>query len=149
MCPESIFSYISRRLYFEAVHAFEVLADPVRRRILELLAWDERSAGELGTAIQGEFGISQPAVSHHLRVLRETGFATVVPEGTRRRYAVAPDRLREIDDWLGHFRRFWEQRLDALGTELARGRREHRGDAGSGPAGGGRPRPPTDDRKEP
>ncbi|MFF8385989.1 ArsR/SmtB family transcription factor [Streptomyces kanasensis] len=129
------------------MHAFEVLADPVRRRILELLAWDEQSAGELGTAIRGEFGISQPAVSHHLRVLRETGFATVNPEGTRRRYAVSPDRLREVDDWLGHFRRFWEQRLDALGTELVRGRRERLdGDGAAAPPGGGGPR--TNDGKE-
>ena len=73
--------------------------------------------------VGGEFGISQPAVSQHLRVLRENGFATVRPEGTRRLYAVDPTGVRRVDDWLEQFRGFWEQRLDALGTELKRGRR--------------------------
>ncbi len=108
------------------MHAFDVLGDPVRRRILELLAEGERSAGEIGAIVQEEFGISQPGVSQHLRVLRESGFATVRAEGTRRLYAVDPAPLREVDNWLDHFRRFWNQRLDALGTELARGRRERR-----------------------
>ncbi|GII32844.1 ArsR/SmtB family transcription factor [Planotetraspora mira] len=108
------------------MHAFDVLGDPVRRRILELLADGERSAGEIGTIVQGEFGISQPGVSQHLRVLRESGFATVRAAGTRRLYAVDPAPLREVDIWLEHFRRFWTQRLDALGTEVARGRRARR-----------------------
>ncbi|WP_204048677.1 ArsR/SmtB family transcription factor [Microbispora siamensis] len=108
------------------MHAFDVLGDPVRRRILELLAEGERSAGEIGAIVQEEFGISQPAVSQHLRVLRESGFTTVRAEGTRRLYAVDPTPLREVDTWLDHFRSFWNQRLDALGTELARGRRERR-----------------------
>jgi DNA-binding transcriptional ArsR family regulator len=105
------------------VHAFDVLGDPVRRRILELLAEGERSAGELGAVVQEEFGISQPGVSNHLRVLREHGFATARAEGTRRLYAVDPAPLQEVDMWLERYRRFWSQRLDALGTELARGRR--------------------------
>nr|WP_197354580.1 metalloregulator ArsR/SmtB family transcription factor [Streptomyces bathyalis] len=109
-----------------AVHALDVLGDPVRRRILELLADGERTSGAVGAVIQAEFGISQPAVSQHLRVLRETGFASVRPEGTRRLYAVEPAPLREVDTWLERFRGFWEQRLDALGTELARGKRERR-----------------------
>jgi DNA-binding transcriptional ArsR family regulator len=108
------------------VHAFDVLGDPVRRRILELLADRELSAGEVTAAIQAEFGISQPAVSQHLRVLREHGFATVRADGARRLYAVDAAPLREVDVWLETFRRFWEQRLDALGTELRRGRRERR-----------------------
>jgi len=108
------------------VHAFDVLGDPVRRRILELLADGERSAGELGAVVQEEFGISQPGVSNHLRVLREHGFATVRAEGTRRLYAVDPAPLQEVDMWLERYRRFWSQRLDALGTELARGRRRRR-----------------------
>ncbi|MBD3142203.1 ArsR/SmtB family transcription factor [Microbispora bryophytorum] len=108
------------------MHAFDVLGDPVRRRILELLAEGERSAGEIGSIVQEEFGISQPGVSQHLRVLRESGFATVRAEGTRRLYAVDLAPLREVDTWLDHFRRFWNQRLDALGTELARGKRERR-----------------------
>ncbi|MCW2878653.1 MAG: putative transcriptional regulator, ArsR family [Sphaerisporangium sp.] len=108
------------------MHAFDVLGDPVRRRILELLADGERSAGEIGTVVQGEFGISQPGVSQHLRVLRDNGFTTVRAEGTRRLYAVDPAPLREVDLWLENFRRFWSMRLDALGTELVRGRRERR-----------------------
>jgi DNA-binding transcriptional ArsR family regulator len=108
------------------VHAFDVLGDPVRRRILELLADGELSSGAITEVIRGEFGISQPAVSQHLRVLRENGFATVRADGARRLYAVDSPALREIDMWLERFRRFWDQRLDALGTELARGRREHR-----------------------
>jgi DNA-binding transcriptional ArsR family regulator len=108
------------------VHAFDVLGDPVRRRILELLATGEQPSGEVSSVIQAEFGISQPAVSQHLRVLRESGFASVRAEGTRRFYAVASAPLREVDAWLDRFRGFWDQRLDALGTELARGRRERR-----------------------
>jgi DNA-binding transcriptional ArsR family regulator len=106
------------------VHAFDVLGDPVRRRILELLADGEQAAGEVGATIRQEFGISQPAVSQHLRVLRDNGFATVRAAGTRRLYAVDPAPLREIDRWLQRYRAFWDMRLDALGTELARGRRQ-------------------------
>ena len=105
------------------VHAFDVLGDPVRRRILELLADGERPAGEVSAIVQAEFGISQPGVSQHLRVLRENGFATVRADGARRLYAVDPAPLREIDAWLDRYRRFWSQPLDALATELARGRR--------------------------
>ena len=108
------------------VHAFDVLGDPVRRRILELLADGERSAGEVSAVIREEFGISQPAVSQHLRVLREGGFAVVRAEGTRRLYAVESAPLREIDAWLDRFRRFWTPHLDALATEIARGRRARR-----------------------
>jgi len=110
------------------VHAFDVLGDPVRRRILELLADGEQTSGAVTEVIRAEFGISQPAVSQHLRVLRDSGFATVRAEGTRRLYAVEPAPLREIDVWLDRFRRFWNQRLDALATELARGRRARRTD---------------------
>ena len=105
------------------MHAFDVLGDPVRRRLLELLATGEQSAGELTAIAQSEFGISQPAVSQHLRVLRESGFATVTASGTRRLYALDPSPLRAVDAWLHPYRRFWDQRLDALDTELARGRR--------------------------
>ena len=105
------------------MHAFDILGDPTRRRILQLLADGERSAGDVTAVIQAEFGISQAAVSQHLRVLRENGFASVRPEGTRRLYAVDGEPLRSVDEWLEQFRRFWEQPLDALATELARGRR--------------------------
>lgn len=108
------------------MNAFDVLGDPIRRRILELLADGERSAGEIGAVVQREFGISQPAVSLHLRVLRDSGFATVRPKGTRRLYAVDPAPLREVDLWLERYRRLWTPRLDALATELARGKRERR-----------------------
>jgi DNA-binding transcriptional ArsR family regulator len=108
------------------VHAFDVLGDPVRRRILELLAEGERSAGAVTDVVRAEFGITQPAVSQHLRVLRDHGFATVRPEGTRRLYAVAPDALDEVDQWVEGFRRRWAQPLDALATELTRGRRNDR-----------------------
>jgi DNA-binding transcriptional ArsR family regulator len=111
------------------VHAFDVLGDPVRRRILELLADGEHSSGELTEVVQAEFGISQPAVSQHLKVLRDSGFATVRPDGTRRLYAVDAAPFRELDDWLEPFRTFWNQRLDSLATELARGKRERRLDA--------------------
>jgi DNA-binding transcriptional ArsR family regulator len=73
--------------------------------------------------IADEFGISQPAVSMHLRVLRESGFASTRAEGARRIYALEPAPLAEVDAWLAQFRMFWEQRLDALGTEVARGKR--------------------------
>jgi DNA-binding transcriptional ArsR family regulator len=106
------------------MHAFDVLGDPVRRRILELLAAAERSSGAISAVIQEEFGITQPAVSMHLRVLRDNGFATVRAEGARRLYAVDTGPLQEVDAWLEHFRGFWTQHLDALATELARGRRE-------------------------
>jgi DNA-binding transcriptional ArsR family regulator len=112
------------------VHAFDILGDPTRRRIIELLADGELSSGDIGAAIQREFGISQPAVSQHLRVLRENGFATVRAVGTRRLYAVEPEPLRAVDAWLDDFRQFWSQPLDALATELARGRRERRLAAG-------------------
>ena len=105
------------------MHAFDVLGDPVRRRILELLADGERAAGDIGDVVQDEFGITQPAVSQHLRVLRENGFANVRAEGARRLYAVSVAPLREVDEWLERYRRFWNQHLDALSTELARGKR--------------------------
>ena len=108
------------------VHAFDVLGDPVRRRILELLADGEMTSGGVSDVIRDEFGISQPAVSQHLRVLREAGFATVRPEGARRLYAVSAEPLRDVDDWLGRFRRFWTPHLDALETEIARGKRQRR-----------------------
>jgi DNA-binding transcriptional ArsR family regulator len=108
------------------VHAFDVLGDPVRRRILELLSTGERSSGAITEVIRSEFGISQPGVSQHLRVLREAGFATVRAEGARRVYAVEPGPLREVDGWLDHFRAFWTPHLDALDTEIARGRRRRR-----------------------
>jgi DNA-binding transcriptional ArsR family regulator len=102
------------------MHAFDVLGDPVRRRILELLADGECPSGEVVEVISAEFGIGQPAVSMQLKVLRESGFAHVRAEGRRRLYAIDSTPLAQVDAWLSPFRHFWEQRLDALGTELRR-----------------------------
>ena len=108
------------------MHAFDVLGDPVRRRILELLAVSEHASGEVVDVIQAEFGISQAAVSQHLKVLRESGFASVRPEGARRVYQLDTAPLRDVDDWLGRFRGFWTHKLDALATEVERGKRRRR-----------------------
>jgi DNA-binding transcriptional ArsR family regulator len=108
------------------MHAFDVLGDPVRRRILELLAGGEHSSGDIVVAVQREFGITQSAVSQHLRVLRDSGFASVRIDGPRRIYSVETAPLREVDHWLDRFRAFWEPRLEALATEIARGKRKRR-----------------------
>ena len=105
------------------MHAFDVLRDPVRRRILELLAREEHPAGAVADVIRREFGITQAAVSQHLKVLRDSGFATVRIDGARRIYTVDPEPLRDVDAWLARFRRFWEPKLDALETEIERGKR--------------------------
>jgi DNA-binding transcriptional ArsR family regulator len=109
------------------MHAFEVLADPVRRRILELLAEGERSSGDVTAIVQAEFGLTQSAVSQHLKVLRDSDFATVRIDGARRIYAVQGAVLREVDVWLDRFRAFWAPKLEALATEVARGKRERKG----------------------
>ena len=106
------------------MHAFDVLGDPVRRRILELLARKEHASGEVVDVIQAEFGITQSAVSQHLKVLRDSGFANVRVDGSRRIYALDAAPLAQVDAWLDHFRSFWTHRLDALATEIARGKRE-------------------------
>jgi DNA-binding transcriptional ArsR family regulator len=117
------------------MHAFDVLGDPVRRRILELLASGESSSGEIVAVIQREFGITQAAVSQHLKVLRESGFASVRAAGARRIYAIDPQPFQEVDAWLDHFRHFWAHRLDALATEIARGKRKRRRPPATGDAG--------------
>jgi DNA-binding transcriptional ArsR family regulator len=108
------------------MHAFDVLGDAVRRRILELLVDGEQTSGAVTATIRDEFGISQPAVSQHLKVLRDAGFVRVRADGARRLYTLDAEPLHAVDRWLAPFKRFWEQRLDALGTELARGKRERR-----------------------
>lgn len=108
------------------MHAFDVLGDPVRRRILELLAEGEHRSGEIVEVIRKEFGITQAAVSQHLRVLRDSGFASVRVDGQRRIYAVDTQPLRAVDDWLDRFRSFWEPKLGALETEIARGKKKRR-----------------------
>lgn len=108
------------------MHAFEVLSDPVRRRILELLGRQEMTSGEVVAAIGAEFGITQAAVSQHLKVLRENCFARVQADAQRRRYSVDGAGLKVVNEWVGQFSGFWEPKLDALETEIARGKRERR-----------------------
>jgi DNA-binding transcriptional ArsR family regulator len=110
------------------MHAFDVLGDPVRRRLLELLAESERSSGDMVAVVQAEFGITQSAVSQHLKVLRDAGFATVRIDGPRRIYAVEAAPMREVDAWLDRFRMFWTPKLEALATEVARGKRRRKAD---------------------
>ena len=93
---------------------FHVLAEPTRRRILDLLREDERPVGELVTKLR----ISQPGVSKHLRVLREAGLVEVRHDAQRRLYRVRPEPLAEIDQWLEPYRRLWASRLDALERHL-------------------------------
>lgn len=109
------------------MHAFDVLGDPVRRRILELLAEGQRSSGEVVDVIRAEFGISQAAVSQHLKVLRESGFATVDIDGARRIYTLDATPMQQVDDWLGHFRGFWTHKMESLATEVSRGKKKKPG----------------------
>ena len=104
------------------MHAFDILGDPVRRRILELLVHGESSAGAITDAIQKEFGITQAGISQHLRALRESGFVRVRVDGTRRIYSVDSKPLEEIDAWIDQFRGFWKHHLNALTGEIARGK---------------------------
>ncbi len=108
------------------MHAFEVLSDPVRRRILELLRRREMASGEVVEVIQKEFGITQAGVSRHLKVLRENGFAQVRGDAQRRLYSMDTAGLQQIDRWVAPFRDSWEPKLDALATEIARGKRDRR-----------------------
>ena len=94
--------------------SFDLLSDPNRRRLLDELRQGERSVGELVERL----GLSQPAVSKQLRVLRESGLATVRVDAQRRIYRLEPDGLREVDEWLAPFREFWEGRLDAMERTL-------------------------------
>jgi len=102
------------------VQTLSALADPIRLQIVEMLAERERDAGELASA----FPVSRPAVSRHLRVLRQAGLVQVRPEAQRRVYVLDPRPLEDLAQWLDRYRQFWGQRLDALETELARGRRQ-------------------------
>ena len=104
------------------MHPFTVLGDPVRRRLVEVLAGGERSAGELVEVVGAEFGIGQSAVSQQLQVLRENGFASVRAEGRRRFYALEPQPLATIGAWLQHYSAFWASALDELALEVERGR---------------------------
>jgi DNA-binding transcriptional ArsR family regulator len=96
------------------MQVFEALADPTRRRIVELLAEEERSVGEVAS----HFQVSRPAVSRHLRVLREAGVVNARGDAQRRIYRLDPKALGQAEDWLARRREFWEQRLDALAAHL-------------------------------
>ena len=98
----------------------EVLAEPTRLRIVELLAEGERSAGEIAS----HFDTSRPGISRHLRVLREHGLVRAREDAQRRLYSLDPAPLEELDEWLQRYRRFWSNRLDALDTEIHRRRKE-------------------------
>ncbi|HEY7269936.1 MAG TPA: metalloregulator ArsR/SmtB family transcription factor [Dehalococcoidia bacterium] len=106
---------------------FEAVAEPTRRAVLDLLALRERSAGELVAAFPA---LTQPAVSRHLRILRESALVDVHPDGTKRVYSLRPAALAELDRWLDTYRRFWADRLDDLEDHLdakaARARAEKR-----------------------
>jgi DNA-binding transcriptional ArsR family regulator/catechol 2,3-dioxygenase-like lactoylglutathione lyase family enzyme len=103
------------------MHPFTVVADPVRRRIVELLAGGERTAGEVVQAVGGEFGIGQSAVSQQLKLLREHGFARVHAAGARRIYALEPAAVGAMDAWIRAVSGFWSDRLEDLAAEV-----EHR-----------------------
>jgi len=95
---------------------FEIIAEPNRRAILSLLVSSEQSVGE----IERQLRMSQPTVSKHLRVLRESGFVESTVDAQRRLYQLKPERLQEVDAWLAQFRRFWSAHVDALERHLDR-----------------------------
>ena len=95
------------------------LADHSRRTVLDALGQGEATAGELAALLP----IARPGVSRHLRVLREAGLVEVRQEAQRRVYSLRPEPLAEVDQWLGRYRALWEQRFQALHTEIARGKR--------------------------
>ena len=96
--------------------AFEIIAEPNRRAILAMLVMAEQSVGEL----ERQLRMSQPAVSKHLRVLREAGFVECTVDAQRRVYRLRPEPLQEVDAWLAPFRQFWSSHLDALERHLDR-----------------------------
>ncbi len=100
----------------------QALADGNRRTVLEILRDHSATAGELADALP----VARPGVSRHLRVLREAGLVDVRSEGQRRIYSLRPEALVEVDEWLASYRVLWQSRLDALHTEIARGKRERR-----------------------
>lgn len=94
--------------------AFQVLADPTRRSIVEVLGKGERQVND----IVEKAGIHQSGVSRHLRILLQTGFVAMRPAGQRRFYSLKPERFRELDNWLAQYRSLWESRLDRFGAAL-------------------------------
>lgn len=105
------------------MHALDILGDPVRRRLVELLAEGDLVAGDASRVIESEFDISQPAVARHLRVLREAGFVSARPEGVRRIYRLEETVIDQLQSQVDRYRSLWSQRLDSLETEIALGKR--------------------------
>ena len=101
--------------------AFEIIAEPNRRAILSLLVSSEQSVGE----IERQLRMPQPAVSKHLRVLREAGFVESTVDAQRRLYRLKPEPFQEVDAWLAQFRRFWSAHVDALERHLDRMDHDH------------------------
>ena len=112
---------------FVAMNAFDVLAEPTRRQILDLVREEERSVNELVL----DLDMSQPAVSKHLRILRDSGFVRSRVDGQKRMYRVEPKAFVEVEDWLEPYRRMWEDRLDALDRYLASAQGGNGGGSGS------------------
>ena len=106
------------------MNAFNILSDPIRRIILENLVQKDFSSGEIVEIVKKEHSISQPAVSQHLKVLRENGFAKVSIDGNRRIYSLDSTGFNDIDQWLEPFRQFWGPKFDALEKELRHGKRK-------------------------
>ena len=112
--------------YITVIEAtLRALADESRRTLLATLSDGPATAGELAALLP----IARPGVSRHLRVLREAGLVDVRHDAQRRVYSLRPQPLAEVDAWLGRYRALWEQRLDALGTEITRGKRKRRSNA--------------------
>ena len=109
--------YISMQL-----DAFQTLADPTRRRIVEVLRAGEQQVGD----VVAKAGIHQSGVSRHLRILAESGFVSVRPDGQRRLYALKPEPFRELDAWLARYRTLWEERLDRFGAALEKKQKQAR-----------------------
>jgi DNA-binding transcriptional ArsR family regulator len=106
------------------IDVFQILADPTRRRIIEVLRTGESQVGD----VVNKAGIHQSGVSRHLRILSDAGFVSMRPDGQRRLYALRAAPFREMDDWLGRYRALWEARLDRFGHALEgkRKRAKHR-----------------------
>ena len=122
MRREYLDGYVTTWLPIAMESILRALADDSRRTVLEALAERPATAGELAALLP----IARPGVSRHLRVLREAGLVEVRQEAQRRIYSLRPEPLAEVDDWLGRYRALWQQRLDALHTEVARGRHQRR-----------------------
>jgi DNA-binding transcriptional ArsR family regulator len=105
------------------IDAFQALADPTRRRIVEALRHGETQVNDL----IARAGVHQSGVSRHLRILHEAGFVQVRPDGQRRLYSLRPAPFRELDDWLAAYRNLWEARLDRFGTALEQRRKRRKG----------------------